>query len=272
MTDTVRTTTLSGNAVPEHACDGFDCYPCLKADQDAAARNFTTAQKAKKFAATKRAKSVTASARPVFTSPVTPGVAGDVPPALPNLRWGNAYDHAGTKTVGLTVNELPAEPTPLQRPLEGVGPAHLSQATVAKGFILAGNAYFTVRSLKTGTRYTYRVNRARCSRCGKLDCSCWAHPTYFVALLTGPDNTADYTYLGMLREGRFAATRATGAQAAGKPFAAFRWVWERLARGEYPAAVEIWHEGRCGRCGRRLTVPESVERGIGPECAAKGGF
>lgn len=26
--------------------------------------------------------------------------------------------------------------------------------------------------------------------------------------------------------------------------------------------------GRCGRCGRRLTDPESIRRGIGPECAA----
>ena len=27
-----------------------------------------------------------------------------------------------------------------------------------------------------------------------------------------------------------------------------------------------WHEGRCGRCGRKLTVPESIEAGYGPEC------
>lgn len=30
--------------------------------------------------------------------------------------------------------------------------------------------------------------------------------------------------------------------------------------------VEIWHEGKCGRCGRQLTVPESIESGFGPEC------
>ena len=34
-----------------------------------------------------------------------------------------------------------------------------------------------------------------------------------------------------------------------------------------PKTVEVWHEGICGRCGRKLTVPESVERGLGPECA-----
>jgi hypothetical protein len=30
--------------------------------------------------------------------------------------------------------------------------------------------------------------------------------------------------------------------------------------------LEIWHEGRCGRCGRKLTVPESIHNGYGPEC------
>jgi hypothetical protein len=36
-----------------------------------------------------------------------------------------------------------------------------------------------------------------------------------------------------------------------------------------PDGVVIWHEGRCGRCGRRLTVPESIESGYGPECIGK---
>ena len=156
--------------------------------------------------------------------------------------------------------------------LDGAGPAHFGDATIAKGFILAGNAYFTVRSAKTGTRYTYRVNRADCTRCGKKDCQCWAHPTYFVALLTGPDNEGDYTYLGMLRENLFRLTWASKMDDGSRPVRAFRWVWGALSVGRYPAQVEIWHEGRCGRCGRKLTVPESVERGIGPECAAKGGF
>jgi hypothetical protein len=32
------------------------------------------------------------------------------------------------------------------------------------------------------------------------------------------------------------------------------------------ATLEFWHEGRCGRCGRRLTVPDSIASGYGPEC------
>ena len=33
--------------------------------------------------------------------------------------------------------------------------------------------------------------------------------------------------------------------------------------------VQVWHEGRCGKCGRKLTVPESLTSGLGPECAGR---
>ena len=35
------------------------------------------------------------------------------------------------------------------------------------------------------------------------------------------------------------------------------------------AGWHLHHEGRCMRCGAPLTVPASVERGLGPECAGK---
>jgi hypothetical protein len=46
---------------------------------------------------------------------------------------------------------------------------------------------------------------------------------------------------------------------------AFGWAWRHPDSDK----LEVWHEGRCGRCGRRLTVPESIESGLGPECATK---
>lgn len=191
-------------------------------------------------------------------------------------KEADTFVDAVAKTKGWTKNTWEYV-APLQQPLSAdrenfvAAPSHLSSATVAKGFILAGNAYFTVRSKKTGTRYTYRVSRAACSRCKRLDCQCWKYPAYFVALLTGPDNTGDYSYLGILRENAFQLTRASKMNDASLPVRAFRWVWDALAKGAYPGNVEIWHEGRCGRCGRTLTVPESVERGIGPDCAGKMG-
>jgi len=48
----------------------------------------------------------------------------------------------------------------------------------------------------------------------------------------------------------------------------FAWVWKRLqARHPFPPSVQFWHEGRCGRCGRLLSNPDSIQRGLGPECA-----
>src|SRR5215475_5342484 len=152
-----------------------------------------------------------------------------------------------------------------QRQREHAMVGQLTDWADAQRFMLAGDAYVTLRSKETGTRYTYRVSKADCLKCGKGEpCTCGAKPRYFVSLLTGPDNEGDYTYLGMIFPGNgapreFRATKATGTQATGKPFLAFAYAWRALERDQsIPAKLEIWHEGRCGRCGRTLTVPESI--------------
>lgn len=154
------------------------------------------------------------------------------------------------------------------------GPGNLATAEVALKFLTAGNAHFTVRSLKTGTRYTFRVALAAvkesCSWCMQSPCRC-ARP-YFVSYLSGPENTADYTYLGMLSGNQFRATKASQRLAESTVFKAFSYVYRHLVQRELPPLTELWHEGRCGRCGRTLTVPESIAAGIGPECAGKLGL
>jgi hypothetical protein len=137
---------------------------------------------------------------------------------------------------------------------------------VALRFVLAGNSYFTIRSLKTQTRYTYKVSL---SDDGNV---------YFVSVLWGSSNETDYRYLGVISKQSggwvFRTTRKSAGQlSAGNPQAvAFDYMLRHLEhpRGSIPEQMEFWHEGRCGRCGRKLTVPESIESGIGPECAKKG--
>jgi hypothetical protein len=46
----------------------------------------------------------------------------------------------------------------------------------------------------------------------------------------------------------------------------FKTLLESIAKGALPSGWEFRHEGRCGRCGRTLTVPESIDSGFGPEC------
>lgn len=154
-------------------------------------------------------------------------------------------------------------------------PANLKTADNAKNFILAGNAYFTARSV-SGTRYTFRVSlpkkdpKETCKWCKKVPCACPL--SWFVSYLSGPENSSDYTYLGMIRNGKFSTTKASNRLINSQVYKAFRWVWEHLSINQMPPKTELWHEGRCGRCGHLLTVPESIESGIGPVCESKGGF
>jgi hypothetical protein len=129
-------------------------------------------------------------------------------------------------------------------------------------FVLAGNAYLTLRSKKTGTRYTYRVSTPK----GK-------DAPHFVSVLYGADNVEDYVFIGTIFDKKeFRPGRRSAIQETDPRVRAWRWMWSRVRVDALAFEdIEVWHEGRCGRCGRMLTVPESIARGIGPECASKTG-
>lgn len=138
-------------------------------------------------------------------------------------------------------------------------PTRFTDAEIARAFMLAGNATVTLRSVATGTRYTYKLQAPKDDG-----------PARFAKLLVGSNNETDYEYVGMVgADGVLRATRATGPRAASTPFKALEWSLRKLAAGELPDSLEVWHEGRCGRCGRKLTVPASIESGFGPECAQR---
>ena len=128
----------------------------------------------------------------------------------------------------------------------------------ARAFITAGRATFTLEG--RDARYTFRVNRSEDGG------------AYFVSLLTGPDNTADYTYVGLLAigSGYLHLTRKSTYTPKSTPVIALRWALPIVWRGDtLPTPARLMHIGKCGRCGRALTVPSSIDAGIGPECATK---
>lgn len=133
-------------------------------------------------------------------------------------------------------------------------------------FMFAGNATLTIRSLRTNERFTYRIKKPP-----EVEGEAPGPVGWFIAVLTGSDNTNDFTYLGhVYRESRdyvHGRKSKIGPDAA----SALAWTWfysavvlrDRLK----PDKCEVWHEGRCGACNRKLTVPESIDAGFGPECA-----
>lgn len=140
-------------------------------------------------------------------------------------------------------------------------------------FVQAGNAIITLVSRKTGARYTYSLRRPQDERDTNVVCQTGI---IFVGVLTGPDNTTHYRYVGQLRgDGitwRYEHGRRAKLDVATPSVVAFRWFAQQLygdhTGGTLPDQLEVWHEGRCGRCGRMLTVPTSVARGFGPDCAS----
>jgi hypothetical protein len=164
--------------------------------------------------------------------------------------------------------------------------AHLlASGSDARTFALAGNAYFTLVSKATGKRFTYRVAKAT-PKPGK---PVGPSDPYFVSVLTGPQNTKDYTFIGTIfptnrvqvgggqfgpvygnvpaKEPKYVHGKRSPIKADAPSALAFAWAWKKLAAGTLPESLEVWHEGRCGRCGRKLTVPESLAAGLGPECS-----
>lgn len=125
-------------------------------------------------------------------------------------------------------------------------------------FLFAGNATITLRSTRTGDHFTYKVQP---SDDGKV---------FFVKVLTGPDNRTDFQFLGVYRNGRYShGMRSRVGPSAGSA-RAFEYLAACLVRGgDLPALLEARHENRCGACGRKLTVPESIDSGLGPECAGR---
>jgi hypothetical protein len=141
--------------------------------------------------------------------------------------------------------------------------AQLQDAQTAKFFILGGKAIFTLRSRTSGSHFTYKVSEAAKRNPNDL-------PFYFVNVLTGPDNTSNYCYLGYIKNGQFFHGGAKAKISKDAPsFIAFDWSFRSIVVGKIPTTLEIWHEGRCAKCGRKLTVPESIASGFGPECGER---
>jgi len=178
-------------------------------------------------------------------------------------------------------------------------------------FALAGDAIFTMvrpqvtlidgerESINPEKRFTFRIQRAKPKDGAEAD----PLRPWFVKILSGPNNTRDYQYLGTIFPSRHGAgidyrhgwkSKVAEDAPSVKGIAWFVKHLNRLVtlRAELDTAdmfrkpeVEAniakvestlnkllyYHEGKCGRCARKLTVPESIISGLGPICREKSG-
>jgi len=135
--------------------------------------------------------------------------------------------------------------------------------SVGRDFVLGGNATFTM--VGTNARFTYKVTRKDPEPGDRKQT-----PVYFVGLLSGSDNESDYRYLGVLDPvtGYTRLTRNSKFTLDAPSVKAIQWALPKVwANVVMPPSFALYHEGKCGKCGRKLTVPESIVTGFGPECS-----
>jgi len=148
---------------------------------------------------------------------------------------------------------------------EKARPGVITDPVLAFAYLFSGYS-FTLVSKKSGDRFTFKLEEAPKRATDPVD----APPVYFVKLMNGPNNETDYAYFGFIKGGKFIHGGAKACAGKDAPSVkGFKFTFEHLTKKHMPEQLEFFHEGHCGRCGRKLTVDESVACGFGPECRTK---
>jgi hypothetical protein len=128
-----------------------------------------------------------------------------------------------------------------------------------KKYLFAGKSTITIQSTETGKHYTYKVKKHK------------EKDMFFVSVLSGSNNESDYIYMATIFEGgKLRLTKKSRANESTTSYIAFNWFYRNLLfHDENINMLNVYHNGTCGRCGRKLTTPESIEYGLGPTCRNK---
>jgi len=133
-------------------------------------------------------------------------------------------------------------------------------------YIFGGKSTFTLQSVASGERFTYQIVQSA-KRAGDS-----RPPVFFVTVLTGPDNSSDYAFVGTIFERKtYKFSPKAGFTLQSPSVRAFQWAFAQFVAGVVPEKLEFWPTTNCARCGRPLTVPTSVHNGFGPDCITKVG-
>lgn len=153
----------------------------------------------------------------------------------------------------MRTDRLPVEAAIIEAKLE----AEIAAEPISAIF----NGSYTIQNRETGEHRTFRI------RTQPQDAK-FAPGKRTVALLDGPDNWTNYRTFGFVTERGVYPFRKHQDDAYGV-YARLLTVLllnpEHAAHGRY----EVLVEAKCYRCNRKLTHPESIRTGIGPECAGR---
>lgn len=125
--------------------------------------------------------------------------------------------------------------------------------------IATHNGTVTVYNPATQGHRTFRVK-------SQPDDAAFAPGERVLGLLTGSDNERDYTQFAFVKEdGRVIVWK----KFRGGVYDRFADMLRRPEAYESRGVEYTWDQVRCRKCNRKLTTPESLADGIGPDCSGR---
>lgn len=133
-------------------------------------------------------------------------------------------------------------------------------------FILAGKCEFILHSTKTNEDFKFEMTKQQTKENENKF-------IYFLNTLHGYDKT----YAGVIwfndKTQEFQFSQGKKGQVASKELniRSLIFVLNKLLKNETVQYLDVFHTGRCGKCGKKLTTPESILTGLGPTCSKRAG-
>ena len=136
---------------------------------------------------------------------------------------------------------------------------------IALNYMLAGKSEFILHSTKTNQDFLYKLTKKE-SLGSKED-----DKKYIYFLNVKLSN--NYLYAGVIwfdtNENifKFSKGKNGNLDANDINIRSLLFIMNKLYTNDVPETCLIFHTGTCGRCGKKLTTPESILTGLGPSCA-----
>jgi hypothetical protein len=167
---------------------------------------------------------------------------------------------------GKTFKRIAVPAVPVVTAPATVAPAPVTAAAapslpeISRDFIFAGRAAFSVSNAQD-EHFTFKVRGRDGEWQGRKTRS------YFLSIKAS-GGRFPYRYIGIVNaDGTIKSTAKSEFLPNTKEYKIAAWALSAVVNGKLiPAGYHIRHLGKCGRCSRTLSDPQSIERGIGPEC------
>ena len=130
-----------------------------------------------------------------------------------------------------------------------------------KNFIFGGNATFTIVNTDSKKYFPFKVRKSKDS-----------DEVFFVSIMNHSVNNYNHNFLGTFfsKDNCYKTSKKSSIKSDTTSSKVISWFFNYFINSEekYPT-VQVYHDGKCGKCGRKLTTPESVKSGLGPICGGK---